>query len=376
MTLHRILLLTSDAGFGHRRAAEAVADAFTELHGDSLDVHIVNPLDDPSLPDLVKMLETTYDDMVTEDPTLYQLAYAATDAPVVANLLQRVTTSVLNDTLTEIVQRYRPDAVLATYPAYIQGMVRITAKLRRPVSVSTIVTDLIGVHSLWFNQEATYTFVPTGNVYRQALEQGLNRQRVLLTGLPVNPRISHLKEVDRTELRAELGWDPEAVTALIVGSARTRQTANIARLLDSSGLPVQLVVVTGGDEQTYRELETATWKGNVHVYGMVKNMPEMMRAADLLICKAGGLIVSEALASSLPLVLYEALPGQEVGNVRYVVESGAGAWSPGPIGALTTVYSWLAGDREVLKERRAAAEAAGKPRAAYDIVEHVMRSSA
>ncbi|MEJ2150074.1 MAG: galactosyldiacylglycerol synthase, partial [Chloroflexota bacterium] len=62
-------------------------------------------------------------------------------------------------------------------------------------------------------------------------------------------------------------------------------------------------------------------------------------------------------------------PGQEAGNARFVVESGAGAWSPGPIGVLTTAYAWLAKDALELKERQAAARRVGRPRAAYHIAE-------
>jgi 1,2-diacylglycerol 3-beta-galactosyltransferase len=94
-----------------------------------------------------------------------------------------------------------------------------------------------------------------------------------------------------------------------------------------------------------------------------------VHAADFIVCKAGGLIVTEALACGVPPLLYEALPGQEAGNARFVVESGAGAWSPGPIGVLTTAYAWLAKDAQELKKHQAAARRVGRPRAAYHIAE-------
>ena len=43
----RILVLTADAGFGHRRAAIALAQAFEELYGCNCLVEVANPLDDP-----------------------------------------------------------------------------------------------------------------------------------------------------------------------------------------------------------------------------------------------------------------------------------------------------------------------------------------
>ncbi len=372
MVRKNILILTADAGFGHRRAAEALEAAFADVCGEGCQVYVLNPLHDPAIPDLIKMLESSYDAVVTDDPTLYQLAYLATDAPVVAQLMQRATTIVLNDTLTAWVKTYRPDAILTTYPAYTHAAVRAARKAERPIPVNVVVTDLIDVHSVWFQADADCTFVPTGHVYRQALENGLPKERVRLSGLPVHPQFYREKR-DRKTLREALGWDTEMITALIVGSPRTRQTAGIARLLDRSGLPLQIVAIGGGDPEIEAELAKLQWHGKVHIYGLVKNMPELMHASDFIVCKAGGLIVSEALACGLPLILYEALPGQEVGNVRYVVESGAGVWSPGAIGVLATAYAWLSSGRAELEKYRAAAARTGKPRAAYDIAEAVLK---
>jgi 1,2-diacylglycerol 3-beta-galactosyltransferase len=368
----QILILISDAGFGHRRAAEAVEAAIKDVGGNGCHVSIANPLQEPSIPDLVRSLETSYDEVVTDDPTLYQLTYMATDAPVVARLIQEATTSVLNRVLTELVAGYRPDVIVTTYPAFSRAAVKAAHALSHPAPVDVVVTDLIDVHSLWFNNSAALTFVPTGNVYKQAVEHGLSKTRVHLSGLPIHPDFAN-ETRDRAAIRQALGWEPDITTALIVGSARTRQTAAIARLLDQSGLPLQVVVVGGGDPEIEAQLKATEWKGAVRTYGLTRNMPEMLHAADFIVCKAGGLIVTEALACGLPLILYEALPGQEVGNVRYVVESGAGAWSPGTIGVLTTAYTWLAGDQAELRKARAAARRIGKPRAAYEVAERISR---
>jgi hypothetical protein len=90
------------------------------------------------------------------------------------------------------------------------------------------VTDLIGVHRLWFHKESAYTYVPTGHVYKQALNQGLAKERVRLTGLPVHPAFAREKR-DMVPIRRELGWDTELTTALIVGSTRSRQVGPVIR---------------------------------------------------------------------------------------------------------------------------------------------------
>jgi 1,2-diacylglycerol 3-beta-galactosyltransferase len=368
----RILILTADAGFGHRRAAEAVEAAFKELYGDKCDTTIANPMQAPDAPSIMRRLEGGYDSVVTEEPTFYALAYYAIGAPIVADLVQTVTSSLLNDALESLVLKYKPDAIAMTYPAYAKSAVNALEKTGRRVPLCVIVTDLVDVHPLWFSPEVDCTFVPTGAIHRQAVDSGVPADRVKITGLPVHPIFAR-EPRDLPVIRESLGWDPEMTTALIVGSARTRQVVDIARLLDQSGLPLQMAIVSGGDEEAERHLRAQRWRGVVHVYGLVDNMPEMIRAADFVISKAGGVIVSESLACGRPLALYEALPGQEVGNVRYVTTNGAGEWSPGPIGVLATIYSWLAGDGENLKRFQAAAKRVGKPRASYDIAERIYR---
>ncbi len=93
-------------------------------------------------------------------------------------------------------------------------------------------------------------------------------------------------------------------------------------------------------------------------------MGELMQAADFIVCKAGGLIVSEALAAGLPLLIAEALPGQETGNVEYVVRGGGGAFVNDAAEALVQVFHWLDEDAASLKAAAATRAALGRPDAA------------
>ena len=52
-------------------------------------------------------------------------------------------------------------------------------------------------------------------------------------------------------------------------------------------------------------------------------MPDFLKAADCVISKAGGLIVTESLACGRPMFIMQVIPGQETGNVQLVVEEGA-----------------------------------------------------
>ena len=95
----------------------------------------------------------------------------------------------------------------------------------------------------------------------------------------------------------------------------------------------------------------------------------MMLAADCLVCKAGGLIVTEALACGLPLLLTEVLPGQEQGNADYVIHQGAGVRAESPTDVLETLFHWFADDAETLRATAQRAKALGQPNAASKVAD-------
>jgi 1,2-diacylglycerol 3-beta-galactosyltransferase len=95
-----------------------------------------------------------------------------------------------------------------------------------------------------------------------------------------------------------------------------------------------------------------------------------MRAADILVTKAGPGTISEALNAGLPMILYSRLPGQEDGNVTYVETEGAGVWAPHPEKIVATLRTWI----EKPQEREHAAAACrrlARPQAARQIA-HIL----
>jgi len=101
-----------------------------------------------------------------------------------------------------------------------------------------------------------------------------------------------------------------------------------AEAIAESGLPAALVVVAGRNLKLKQRLEARSWPIPTFIYGFVRNMPDLMSAADILVTKAGPGTITEALNAGLPIILYSRLPGQEEGNVTYVTAEGAGIWAP------------------------------------------------
>jgi 1,2-diacylglycerol 3-beta-galactosyltransferase len=370
-----ILILTADAGFGHRAAANAIAEALKEhaasdnASSDAAEYRVIieNPLEDRRAPGFLRRAQVDYDRIIREAPDLYRFGYEASDGALRVTIAEQALIAMLYAALKDVVEKHQPDAIVTTYPLYQSPLAAIYALSRRYIPTFTVVTDLASVHSLWFNDDVDMCLVPTQGVHNKAIESGLSPERVEMTGLPVNPALA--RPVEQAALRNRLGWGTERFVGLLAGSKRVKKLEPVARALNHSGLPLELAIVTGGDDALRQRLQAEEWHLPGHVYGYVDDMASLMLAADFIICKAGGLIVSEALAAGLPLLLIEALPGQEAGNVEYVMQGGAGVMADTPLDALVTAFHWLDKGGAELKERAAHARALGKPQAAARVAE-------
>jgi 1,2-diacylglycerol 3-beta-galactosyltransferase len=366
----QILILTGDAGMGHRSAAEAIATALKLRHGEACKVVIANPLNDERVPAALREGQSGYDQIIQELPRLYELGYEVTDAAVPASVLEAALTVLLFGVVRDLVRRYQPDVIVSTFPLLQApvGAVRTLDALDIPLV--TIVTDLTTNHRIWFHSSSDLCVVPTQQAHDLAVENGFPPQRVPIVGIPVDPALAG-GHSDRSALRAELGWQPDQRALLAVGGKRVRNLPEALRGLNHAALPLQIAIVAGGDDELYRTLQDSEWHTTVHLYNFVEDMPSLMLASDCVLCKAGGLIVTESLACGLPLLLIDVLPGQETGNAEYVVKHAAGDLVEDPISVLETLYHLLDQDGALLAERAVNAKDLGRPQAAFQIADLV-----
>lgn len=363
--IRRVLLLTSDMGFGHRSAARAVETALHNRYPGQVETEIINAFDHKSVPGWLKEDPGNYNRMVREHPEFYQKGYQALNKPLPTTVYEMGLTVILGEAVSDIVKQVAPDVIVATHPNYLAPIKALRALRGYRVPVIAIVTDMGDVHVMWFNDVSAYTLVPTQRVYDAALENKLSPDTVRMTGIPVNPALGDDTR-PKADLRASLHLDPQRTTVLVVGSQRVNNLMNAVTVLNHSNLPIQLIAVAGGDDETYAALQATDWHLPVRLYNFTDDMPTLMRAADVIVCKAGGLMVNEALAAGLPLLLIDVIEGQETGNAEYVVVHGAGEVVKEPLEFLEAAYHWLSGDQHLLGERAKNARKAGKPRAAYD----------
>jgi 1,2-diacylglycerol 3-beta-galactosyltransferase len=103
-------------------------------------------------------------------------------------------------------------------------------------------------------------------------------------------------------------------------------------------------------------------------------MPDLMAAADILVTKAGPATITEAFTAALPVILSDAIPGQEDGNVQFVIENEAGLYANTPAKVAAAVADWLERGPAFLAERSASAHRLAQPDAVWLIADEILEN--
>jgi 1,2-diacylglycerol 3-beta-galactosyltransferase len=362
------LILTSDSGFGHRTAANAIAEAFRIQHPQDAVTHVVNPIFRESVAHFLQKIELNYDQTMKEYPDEYRFFYEFSDNRSVSSLVESILTWALQKSIQNLIDEIQPHAIINANPMFNAPVGSVLDKTNQQIPFYTVITDLADVHKMWFNDKPERFYVATNTVRDKAIETGLHPKKILVSGIPVDPTFESIK-TPRPEMKMKLGLNPELVTLLFVGSRRVRRIFENLKALEKISSSLQAVVIAGGDDDLYEKIQARTWGFPIHVKNYVENIPEWMLGSDVLITKAGGMILSEGLAAGLPMIIIDHLPGQEEGNRKYIIDQGAGVAVENPKSFYKLINEWLENDKMLLKLFANKSHLLGRPEAAFTIAD-------
>lgn len=373
----KILILMSDTGGGHRASAEALRDAFAEHHAGRFQVELADFLIQHTPPPL-SQVPKTYRFLVDDVPWLYKFMYQVGERPQVLELVMKATTNLMQPFVSSMFEQHTPDLVISVHPLMQEIPRKVLARTQRRVPFVTVVTDLVTMAPVWFDPGATLCFVPSDEAYELALKAGLRPKQLRQFGLPI--RSAFLRSTRaKSDLRRERGMEAELPAALIVsggegmGPVAEIAGAVTARLANGpDGRPCgQVVVICGRNDRLKAELEERGFPVPVTVLGFVNNIWEWMAASDCIVTKAGPGTIAEALALGLPILLSGYIPGQESGNVPYVLKHGVGVYTEVPRQIAEVIHGWFGSQRDVLDQLAQRASQLGRPDAAAHIVDEI-----
>jgi len=366
MKKKQVLILFSDTGGGHRSAAEAVVEALEMNYPKQFEIKMLDVLKEYA-PRPLNHLPSLYPDMV-RFPALWEMGYRLTDGPHRVSAINRTGWPYVRRAVRRMLAEHQADIVVSVHPLFVAPFCYASKRGDMPFFV--LVTDLVSTHSLWYHPEADLTLVPTKEARVRAIQNGVPADKIQVTGLPVARRFSE-PVCERDTYRQALGWPPDLPMVLLVGGGEGMgpilATASAIAELDCE---LGLAIVAGRNTGLEQRLKSHEWDKSVFVYGFEHRMSELMRAADMIVTKAGPGTITEAINAHLPLVLYSRLPGQEDGNVDFVINHELGVWAPDPDQASKAVRRWI-DEPEDLKATARRCAAAAKPDAADRIAEKI-----
>jgi 1,2-diacylglycerol 3-beta-galactosyltransferase len=369
----RILILMSNTGGGHRASAEALQAGFSLQFGHRFQVDVIDLLTDYLFWPLNR-LPQLYPVLSNDATWLWRLLWKSGNFPGQARRLVDLVAREAAIPVTRAFQEYQPDLIVSVHPLFHEVTLRSLARLGWRIPLATVVTDLATVHPLWFHPAVNRCFVASQVAYQRGLRAGLRAEQLHLYGLPIRPAFAQSMP-PRHELRERLAMHPTLPAALLVGGGEgvgsvAAIAQAVAQQLSITGTPRgQLVVICGRNRRLYKQLNEQSWPLPVAVQGFVENMHEWMAACDCIITKAGPGTIAEALVCGLPILISGFIPGQEEGNLPFVLEHAAGAYSEEPTEIAQIVANWFgpaAATRQQLAEN---ARRLGRPQATLQIVE-------
>jgi 1,2-diacylglycerol 3-beta-galactosyltransferase len=386
-----ILFLIADTGAGHRSAANAISNAlqllvqqeqgrqrgsFSDCEGTWVEtsrlseyqIEIVDVFAQYSRFPLREAMKL-YGPTIRYNPRLFGRVFHQSNRVETIRALQELVTPLILNGLLRLFTSVKPDLIVSVHPLVNFVTIRALKELELKIPFVTVVTDLVSIHHAWFAPGAQAYIVPTEAARQIYLQRELDPAQVYVLGMPIDPRFSQ-SVLSKVCLQQRLGLRPRLPVVLLVGGGdgagglrRSVQAISQARL------PVQLIVVTGRNKRLYTYLQRMRPKLHVpaKILGFVSNMPDLMHAADIIVTKAGPGTICEALACDLPVILSGYVPGQEEGNVRYVVEQQVGVMAFNATTLVSELQRLLVEDSPVLQQWRENAKRISRPEAAFDI---------
>ncbi|MCB0065133.1 MAG: hypothetical protein KDE19_23580 [Caldilineaceae bacterium] len=365
----------SNTGGGHRASAEALRAGFVEMYGDRVQVDVIDLLME-HLPWPLNWLPHTYTFLIQDTAWLWKLLWQTSKHPFTIRRLSMLVARWGESDVIDVFEEYYPDLIISVHPLVQEFSLRALRRMGRRISFVTVVTDLATAHPLWFHPAVDACYVASKEAYQRARRMGLRPGQLHLYGLPIHPVFARPLS-SQVVLRAQLGLDETLPAVLItsggegVGPIREIAEQLNTQLVDNGRVLGQMIIICGRNASLQRQLAAQSWAIPVTIQGFVNNMHEWMAASDCIVTKAGPGTIAEALTSGLPIILNGFIPGQEEGNVPYVLDNHVGVYHKTPAAIAATIRRWFGEDGSEFEQIQIAARSLGRPQATLQIVESI-----
>jgi len=379
----RVGLLYGHEPSGHCSAARAIADFFP--------ASVIEPVFmdlSEAYPNLGSLVSRTYLEILKKTPGLWDYIYDNDFVALAVNSLKKAVFPYYAKKLTDVLRKKNLQAMVSTHAFTTMLLTRqeelLAEAVGRKGSAGTharhapahvplfaVLTDFYA-HSYWPARGVDLYF-SSGKTAESGLKaNGVDAAGIINTGIPV--RKEFLIPADARQKRKEIGLAPNLFTVLIAGGSKGLGDIGTAlETLKKYLGKIQIIVMCGENKELCGSLEKR-FGGLRHlkiVGGFVEYPADNYKAADIVLGKAGGVTIAEAMALNKPMLLFSSFPGQEERNTRFLVKNRLAdlAEDAKQLETMVRRYMTHPGSLSVLKANIAAA---ARPHAASDIAAKIM----
>ena len=372
-----ILILHVEAGLGHRKVAEAIAEELRARNKPgvppNVSVEVMDALEKTPA-SFRNFYPKLYFQLVTRAPWIWGFFFFFTNLPWVYFLiapLRSLWNQIQSRELEAYLGKRRFDFILFThfFPAQVCG--RIKKKGHTNATLITVVTDVIP-HAVWQNPGSDFYWVMANESKQVLLKRGVREEQIYPEGIPVASIFS--KQEDDEALREKFGLEKERFTLLFTGgSFGIGPTKAILESLNTPNVnqKIQAIVVCGNNQKLFETLNKRRFRFPIFLFGFINNMHEIMSCSDLILAKSGGATMCESLNKNIPMVIMEPIPGQESYNAKWLVNHGA-AFQIRSVGEIKELLLQILENRHMLKNTHLAITKISKPNAVSDIANFIL----
>lgn len=323
----KILILTSDTGGGHTSAARAIEAGLNLFLGKLPLVEISRVVEESHF--VSRQAVVMYNFLLRHYQSYVKYYHWLVNHMNPDRSFYRFYRKHLCNT----VNRFCPNLIVSVHPMVQHGIARILHDLNLAdrIPLATVVTDPCGNSwKGWANETVKLYIVAHEAARQELLSYGVPPERIRICGMPIHPKFQKAAEnLCQKEMRKELGLDPDKFTVFInAGWVGGGNISKIFANLAQSQLDIQAIFLAGKNQKLQDEAQkiASTSRFPVRVLGYSDKMEQLMRSANVMVSKLGGLTTFEALACRLPIIMDHITPPmpQEAGTAELIEKNQAG----------------------------------------------------
>lgn len=329
--MKKILILYAAYGGGHLSAAKSLKN-YIDKNYQNVETNLVDCMKYINKP-IEKITTGAYKEMAKKAPWVWKKVYYNSEKGLLGKF-SSTTNKFMSHKLLHLFEDYKPDLVISTHPFGTQMTEYLKKKNKVNCKLATILTDF-APHDQWLvgNEYGDYYFVSHKKMKESLIKDfGVDEAKVYATGIPLSERFS--QKFDTNEIYNLFELDKNKKTILFFGGGEfglgKEKTVSILKILTNHLDKYQIIAVSGRNPKMNSAFKNlANELGNpssLKIFDYITNVPEAMHISDLVITKPGGLTTTESLASHLPILVINPIPGQEEENAEFLVQAGVAIW--------------------------------------------------